>query len=359
MTTTLRTLAMMALVAVAVPAVAQNKPSQVAWDLKTVEAVRAGNAERGKALHANCVACHGATGVSESPEFPDLAGQDALYLYKQLHDYRSGARVNALMQGYVAGLSERDMADLAQFYARQKRGGSATPGAVPPAVLELIERGDGSRMLVGCAYCHGPAGGGNPGMYGMPMLLGQKGVYLQQTLIAFARGERHNDIYRAMRDVARKLDASEVAALASYYSGGRVAVLPITPPASVVAAPPAPAVTDATSKVAAGTGWYTTAQAQRGAPLYAAQCASCHGASLEGGMGPALSGRAFWTRWGGQSFDALWKTVHKQMPLQSPGSDKAPVSIDILAYLLSRNGVAAGATPLDDTTDLRRALPAR
>jgi cytochrome c553 len=350
---------------------AQTRPSQVAWDLKTVNFIKSGQAERGKALHAACVDCHGATGVSPSPDFPDLAGQDPLYTYKQLHDYKSGVRVNPLMQGYVAGLSERDMADLAQFYARQKRGGgNATP--VPDAgAMALVKLGDGGRMLVACVYCHGVGGSGNPGMYGMPALEGQNGAYLQQTLHAFASGERHNDVYRAMRDVARRLSPTEIAWLASYYSGTTVAPLAAKPasassapaPAPAVASAPvaaaAPAPATAASTAGSGAGWYTAVQAERGGKLYAAQCAMCHGAALGGGMGPALAGRSFWTQWGGKPFAVAWKEVHAKMPMQAPGSDAPAVSIDILAFLLSRNGVPAGSAELNDRADLARALPAR
>lgn len=341
---------------------AQTKPSQVAWDLKTVQLVKAGDAARGKTLHAACIACHGEAGIGSSPEFPDLAAQAPLYTYKQLHDYKSGARPNGIMESFVGGLSDGDMADLAQFYAQQKRGGKDAVPVPEPAVMSLIQLGDGGRMIVACVYCHGPRGRGNPGMYGMPALEGQKGAYLQQTLLAFQSGERHNDTYRAMRHTVKSLSASEIAWLASYYSGERIAPPPATAPAPAPApaAAPKPEASAAAAPVAAaGAGWYTPEQAAKGEKLYAAQCAMCHGATLGGSMGPALKGKPFWTKWGAKPFSAVWKEIHARMPIQAPGSDGKGVSIDILAFLLAQNGVAAGKTPLNDGTDLTRALPAQ
>lgn len=345
-------------------ALAQNKPSQVAWDLKTVQLVKAGDAARGKTLHAACAACHGETGIGTTPEFPDLAAQAPLYTFKQLHDYKSGARPNGIMQGFVAALSDQDMADLAQFYAQQKRGGKDAQPVPEPAVMNLIQIGDGGRMIVACAYCHGPRGRGNPGMYGMPALEGQKGAYLQQTLHAYQSGARHNDTYHAMRNTVKSLSATEIAWLASYYSGERVTPLAPTPPPPApapAAARPEPAAAASTTPSAApsGAGWYMAEQAARGQKLYAAQCAMCHGAALGGGMGPALKGKPFWTRWGGKPFSAVWKETHAKMPVQAPDSDSKGASTEILAYLLAQNGVAAGKTALNDGTDLSRALPAQ
>lgn len=79
-----------------------------------------GNAEAGKAKSAACAACHGATGVSEVPSFPVLAGQHRDYLYHALKDYKSGKRKNPIMAGQVANLSDADMADLAKYYSMQK-----------------------------------------------------------------------------------------------------------------------------------------------------------------------------------------------------------------------------------------------
>jgi mono/diheme cytochrome c family protein len=106
-------------------------------------------------------------------------------------------------------------------------------------------------------------------------------------------------------------------------------------------------------------GWYTTSQAANGAKAYQKACASCHGANLQGSMGPALVGKQFWLTYGGKKVSTLWSDVHTQMPMSAPGSVSAKNSTDIMAFLLQKNGVPAGSTPLNDTADLSKALPSK
>ena len=78
-----------------------------------------GNVEAGREKAQACIACHGETGAADNPAFPMLAGQHADYLLHALEAYKSGDRQNAIMNGQAAALSERDMRDLAAFYAAQ------------------------------------------------------------------------------------------------------------------------------------------------------------------------------------------------------------------------------------------------
>ncbi len=80
---------------------------------------QAGDAARGKEISVACAACHGADGNSQAPDFPKIAGQHEDYLYHSLADYKSGKRKNVIMQGQVANLSTRDLADLAAYFASQ------------------------------------------------------------------------------------------------------------------------------------------------------------------------------------------------------------------------------------------------
>jgi cytochrome c553 len=82
--------------------------------------VAGGDAEAGKKKSVPCAACHGANGVSPSPEFPNLAGQYADYLEAALKHYKSGKRKNPIMAGQVANLDARDIADLSAYFASQK-----------------------------------------------------------------------------------------------------------------------------------------------------------------------------------------------------------------------------------------------
>jgi cytochrome c553 len=77
----------------------------------------AGDAAAGKAKSAVCVACHGAAGKSANPMWPHLAGQQEMYLAKQMRDFRAGTRKDAVMGPMAAGLSDDDIANLAAYYA--------------------------------------------------------------------------------------------------------------------------------------------------------------------------------------------------------------------------------------------------
>ena len=92
---------------------------------------------------------------------------------------------------------------------------------------------------------------------------------------------------------------------------------------------------------------YTAAQATGGAAAYAKSCAACHGASLQGGSGPALAGAAFMKKWQAKSADDLYYIVSHDMPLGSPGTLKADEALAILALILQKNGYPAGSAPLD------------
>lgn len=114
-----------------------------------------------------------------------------------------------------------------------------------------------------------------------------------------------------------------------------------------------------TQSAADSGGWYTNAQATNGAKAYQKICAGCHGAKLQGGMGPALVGRQFWLTYAGKKASTLWSSVHTTMPMNAPGSVSAKNSTNIMAFLLQQNGVPAGTAPLNDTTDLSKPLPAK
>lgn len=76
----------------------------------------------GKAkVESVCAACHGITGISASPAFPNLAGQKEDYLKTALTAYRDGSRKAPIMNNLVAGLSDADIANLAAYLSGLKR----------------------------------------------------------------------------------------------------------------------------------------------------------------------------------------------------------------------------------------------
>jgi PQQ-dependent dehydrogenase (methanol/ethanol family) len=94
------------------------------------------------------------------------------------------------------------------------------------------------------------------------------------------------------------------------------------------------------------TGFYTADQAQQGRMLYGTSCASCHGASLQGGAGPSLIGPNFLATWGSRTIGDLVSFEHSQMPLGNPGSLSEQDDLAITAFILQMNRVAAGSMPL-------------
>jgi mono/diheme cytochrome c family protein len=95
-------------------------------------------------------------------------------------------------------------------------------------------------------------------------------------------------------------------------------------------------------------GSYTAAQASAGATLWAAKCAQCHGANLEGGAGPALTGANLRTLSKNTKLTVgdLFTFMSQQMPLNDPASLKQSDYSAIMAFILKKNGYPAGAVPL-------------
>jgi cytochrome c553 len=195
--------------------VSAEPSSQVAWTPETLRLVKQGSPIKGKALAENCDTCHAAS--IENTEFPSLHGQNANYLYKQLRDYKSGNRVNAIMAGMAAGLGNQDMADIAAWYSQQPAVGFAqSVSASSDDTIRLVERGDPRRLLTPCEVCH--AKGGEGTTIDNPVLAGQKAGYLENSLLAFQTGARHNDLYQRMRLLSKSLTRDEIHLIASYYA---------------------------------------------------------------------------------------------------------------------------------------------
>lgn len=178
-----------------------------------------GDAAAGQAKSAMCIACHGETGVSPNPEWPNLAGQNAGYIARQLAAFKDGTeRNNAVMAGMVAALSEEDMANLAAFYAAQSPGGNTANAELATLGAQVYRAGNPESGVPACMGCHGPAGAGDPAA-SIPMLAGQHAKYTEIQLEAFKAGARQNDPNGMMRGVVKWLTPAELKAVASYIAG--------------------------------------------------------------------------------------------------------------------------------------------
>ena len=106
-------------------------------------------------------------------------------------------------------------------------------------------------------------------------------------------------------------------------------------------------------------GWYTTEQAAAGEKLYQTQCATCHGAKLQGAAGPALNGAPWHQMYGGAKLLTVWGEIKGPMAQYAGTTYTTRQSLDILSYLLQQNGPPAGSQPLADTRQLSDVLPTK
>jgi cytochrome c553 len=166
---------------------------------------------RGATLAQRCAICHGPQGVSDANS-PNLAGQYAAVTYKELNDFKTGARVNAVMSPFAVNMSNQDMLDIAAYYAYLPRVPSSRVGPNIPAPL-IVRTGAPMRNIAPCGSCHGDI----DNKAGSPWLGGQSAVYIKAQLQAFASGARRNDISQQMRNIARHMTPEEIDEVARYY----------------------------------------------------------------------------------------------------------------------------------------------
>lgn len=189
------------------------------------KAVAKGDPAAGEAKVAACAACHGADGNSAAATFPKLAGQNARYLEKQMHDVKEGLRSIPMMTGQLDNFSDQDIKDVAAFYAAQT-------GSVGYANADLAAKGESiyrsgiaKKGVAACTACHSAQGDGNS-LAGFPKLGGQHAGYIAAQLKAFRiaadepeKGRTNDGETRIMRDVAAAMSDLEIEAVSSYIQG--------------------------------------------------------------------------------------------------------------------------------------------
>jgi len=186
---------------------------------QTVEA--GADVDAGKAKAQACAACHGVGGNSANPEWPNLAGQHAGYIAKQLADFKAGKqRKDPIMSGQAANLSPQDMADLGAYFATLTPAGGFVSKERLPLGERIYRGGNQASNVPACIACHGANGAGDP-LAGFPALSGQRAAYTAKQLKDFASGARANDPNRTMRDTSRRMTDEEIQAVSEYVSGLR------------------------------------------------------------------------------------------------------------------------------------------
>jgi len=190
-------------------------------DLRAPAAI-SGNAEAGAQKAAVCTACHGPNGVSPVPNFPNIAGQKADYLYWQLVEFQRKVKPDSPMTAIVASLGDADLRDLAAHFAAQAPAPASGDTHAFAEGARLYREGDPARGIVPCQGCHGADAdghvGGDEARYrAYPSLRGQHSLYLTQRLQDFRSGKyllSGND--RIMHGVTQDLDDQAIAQLAGW-----------------------------------------------------------------------------------------------------------------------------------------------
>ena len=181
----------------------------LAWAAVAATPVGAADADAGRHKAGTCLGCHGIvsyTNVYPSYRVPKLAGQYAEYIVAALKAYQSGEREHRTMRAQAHRLNERDMADIAAFFA-------ALPVASLPASVTVALTQEQEQKLQACAGCHGMDGNGP--LPENPRLAGQYRDYLRQTLLDYREGRRNNALMLGMVGL---LDERDIEVFAVYFS---------------------------------------------------------------------------------------------------------------------------------------------
>ena len=174
---------------------------------------------RGQAIATQvCAACHTIDGSRGSPANPILQGQHPEYIAKQLTEFKTGKRDNAIMKGFALALSDADIKNVAAFYAgKQVKPGFAKNKELVTLGEKIYRGGIADRQVPACSGCHTPTGAGIPSQY--PRLNGQHADYTESQLVAFRVGMRGNNVQ--MTGVAAKMNDREIKAVSDYIGGLR------------------------------------------------------------------------------------------------------------------------------------------
>jgi cytochrome c553 len=188
-----------------------------------------GTLQAGTAKAAPCIACHGPNGNSTNPQWPKLAGQNAVYVAEQLHLFKAAVRNNPVMMPMGTILSDQDIDDLSVYFEAQTPVGAEADPSYWQAGEVLYKYGDKAREIPACVACHGPVGRGNLAA-GYPALRAQFAEYVIKQLNDYASGARYGGAKPdgpesrnggMMTTVAKRLTPEEIRNVASYIQGMR------------------------------------------------------------------------------------------------------------------------------------------
>lgn len=194
----------------------------------SVLAVEPGDPDRGQTAAATCTACHQADGsgknVPGGESWPRLAGLDAGYIEKQLHDFQAERRQNATMMPFANMLNDQQIVDVAAYYSQMEvtpaGGGESASDALLNRGEQIANRGDWDKYIVSCKSCHGSGGKGVGSDF--PGVASQHAGYIRTQLHAWKDGERSNDPQNLMGAIAKRMSDDDIEAVAAWYASQTV-----------------------------------------------------------------------------------------------------------------------------------------
>jgi cytochrome c553 len=178
----------------------------------------------------SCDACHGIDGTgNRSGAFPRIASQSEWYLYSNLYDFATGLRPSDVMGPVARSLTQRDMQDVAAYYA------SLGPQPYPPSLpshngslgsegRDIATKGFPEKGVLPCVTCHGAQGRGRAPLF--PYIGGQYESYLEYQLHQFKSGERGGEFGSVMTAIANGLSDEQIEAVSTYFASLMPAAVP-------------------------------------------------------------------------------------------------------------------------------------
>ncbi len=180
--------------------------------------VQAADVEAGKEKASACAMCHGPDGNAINALWPNLAGQDATYLKKQLLDFQNNRRSDPVMSAMALPLTAEEIDNLSAYYATQTPNQGTAKAELVELGARIYRGGNPETNVPACMACHGPSGLGNSAA-GYPALSSQNMDYTVKQLNDFKAGNRTNDAAKIMRQVAARMTKQEIEAVSSYING--------------------------------------------------------------------------------------------------------------------------------------------
>ncbi len=192
---------------------------------KPAAAVEKADPAKGASLYAEgdatrgvpaCVGCHGVAGNSTMATNPKLAGQHEGYIYKQLVNFTTAERNQAIMTTYAKAMTDAEKKNIGAYLASQvQKPGAATNKDLLAIGKKIYRGGIAEKNVPACASCHGAAGAGIPVQY--PRIGGQHQDYTVAQLVSFKSGTRKNS--PQMTTIAARMSDEEMKAVADYVAG--------------------------------------------------------------------------------------------------------------------------------------------